>query len=118
MPLMIGKNTMKIPTHRFTAWLALITLCLAASNAEARPPRAQEMCGVLKNIDPQSRTLTLASENAGDFSAVWRTDTRFLKNWRFDSVSSLQPGGHACVFYRTPFFGKPFVTKVIWKSEL
>jgi|SRR5689334_22069178 hypothetical protein len=99
---------------RCVRWFLLATLSLATLDTWARPPRAREACGVLQNIDAQALTLTLAQEK-GDrpIEAVWRRDTKVLKNWKFASTDALQQGVRACVFYRSPFFGKPFVTKVI-----
>ena len=95
-------------------WLVLGALCLAAVNGWARPPRAREACGVLQNVDLNARTLTLAPEEGEHpLEVVWKRDTKFLKNWKFESANALNKGGRACIFYHSPFFGKPFVTKVI-----
>lgn len=98
--------------------LVLLVLCLAALNTWARPPRAREACGLLQNIDLDSRSLTLKADKEGrPLEVVWTGDTRFLKDWKFDAPTALKPGMRACVYYRSPFFGKPFVTKVTWTSN-
>lgn len=99
--------------------LVLVTLCLAACDTWARPPRARELCGVLQNVDGEARTLTLTPEKGErPFVAVWKRDTKFLKNWNFESADALKRGVRACVFYHSPFSGKPFVTKVIWTEDV
>jgi hypothetical protein len=99
---------------RLARSLVLGALCLAALDTLARPPRARELCGVLQSIDSDARTLILTSDKRDrQLLATWKQDTKILKNWRFESVGALKEGKHPCVFYRSPFFGKPFVTKII-----
>lgn len=99
---------------RLACWLVLATLCLNAVNSWARPPRAREMCGVVGKIDRETQTLTILPEKKDEpFNVVWKGDTRFIRNWKFADSMSLNEKVRACVYYRTPFFGKPFVTQVI-----
>ena len=44
-------------------------------------------------------------------------DTQFIKDWKFTDAAALKEGLRACVYYRSPFFGKPFVTKVVWTGQ-
>ena len=44
-------------------------------------------------------------------------DTKFIKDWKFTDDIALKTGLRACVYYRSSFFGKPFVTKVVWISQ-
>jgi hypothetical protein len=44
-------------------------------------------------------------------------DTRFIKGWKFTNDTALKMGLRACVYYLSPFFGKPFVTKVVWTNQ-
>lgn len=87
-------------------------------NAEAHAPRARELCGVIQSIDSQSGTLTIQTpkENA-PAAFVIKRDTRFIKDWKFTDSAALKDGMRACVYYRSPFFGKPFVTKVVWTKQ-
>lgn len=87
-------------------------------SAEARSPRARELCGIIQSIDPQSGMLTIQTPegNAPAAFAIKR-DTRFIKDWKFADAGALQEGLRACVYYRSPFFGKPFVTKVVWTKQ-
>lgn len=89
-----------------------------APSAEAHAPRARELCGVIQSIDSQSGTLTIQTTkgNAPATFAIKR-DTRFLKDWKFGDAGLLKEGLRACVYYHSPFFGKPFVTKVVWTKQ-
>jgi len=101
----------------FSALLLADTL-LTPQNAEARPPRARELCGVVQTIDPQTHTLMIQSpkRDAPATFAVKR-DAKFIKDWKFTDAVSLKAGLQACVYYHSPFFGKPFVTKIVWTNQ-
>ena len=98
--------------------LLLTGILLTPQNAEARPPRARELCGIIQAFDPQTCTVTIQSpkRNQPATFAV-RGDTKFIKDWKFTDSASLKEGLRACVYYRSPFFGKPFVTKVVWTNH-
>jgi hypothetical protein len=101
-----------------TLLAAVALLCLSAANGWARPPRARELCGVVQSIDPQTRTLTIQSPRRDEpLAAVWKRDTTFLRNWKSAGSAALKQGQRACVYYHSPFFGKPFVTKVVWADQ-
>lgn len=103
------------PNSLKAALTAAALLCLSSADSWARPPRAREACGVVQTIDREARTLTLVPEKGTrPLVVVWKKDTKFLKSWNFESAAALGEGVRACVFYRSPFFGKPFVTKVVW----
>jgi hypothetical protein len=98
--------------------LLLVGALLTPHNAEARPPRARELCGVIRAIDPQTRTLTIQSSKRESSAAfAVKGDTRFIKGWKFTNDTALKMGLRACVYYLSPFFGKPFVTKVVWTNQ-
>lgn len=90
----------------------------SGGNAAARPPRSREQCGVLRRIDRETQTLSLLpSQGRKSLEVLWKKDTTFLRNWKSDSVASVKEGMRICVFYRSPFFGKPFATKVVWEQS-
>ncbi len=92
-----------------------VLLCLSSADTWARPPRAREFCGVIQAIDVQSHTLTVQSPKRDQpLTVVWKRDTQFIHDWKFTDSAALKEGLRACVYYRSPFFGKPFVTKVVW----
>lgn len=97
------------------ALAATALLCLSSADTWARPPRARELCGVIQAIDVQSHTVTVQSPQRDQpLTVVWKRDTKFIHNWKFTESATLKEGLRACVYYRSPIFGKPFVTKVVW----
>ncbi len=98
--------------------LVLTALCLATSTSWARPPRASEACGVLQNVDSGAHRLALLPTGSGKPLVVdWKPDTSFVRSGEFDRADSLKGGARICVYYRSPFFGRPFVTKVVWQEK-
>ena len=88
---------------------------LIASDAFARPPRSRPMAATIKSVSPETRTLTIAPANdKGPSDLALTRQTKFIHNWKFAPASELKTGAHATVYYRTPFFGKPFVTRIVW----
>ncbi len=105
-------------TTSICAALLLTGKLLTPLIAEARPPQARELCGVVQAIDLQTRTVTIQSpkRNQPATFAV-KGDTQFIKDWKFTDAAALKEGLRACVHYRSPFFGKPFVTKIVWIKQ-
>ncbi len=90
-------------------------MLLSGADSWARPPRAREVCGAVQKIDRAAHTLTILPEKKGEpLNVVWKRDTKFIHNWKFANSTLLKEERRACVYYRTPLFGKPFVTKVVW----
>ena len=103
---------------KFTTLLALALTGLTATTSWARPPRAQELCGALQVVDRQTHLLTLLTAgNETPLRLAWKADTSLVRNGQFDTTEALKAGAQVCVYYRTPFFGKPFVTKVVWQPR-
>lgn len=97
--------------------LLLTGTVLTPQSAEARPPRARELCGVVQVFDPQTLTVTIQSPKGNQPAAfAVQGDTKFIKDSKFTDSASLKEGMRACVYYRSPFFGKPFVTKIVWTN--
>lgn len=109
-------------TTRFKNISAFSALLLAATfltppNAEARPPRACEMSAVIRTVNHDKRTLSLENPHrSGPRELVWKSDTTFLRDWKVVPATELKEGTHVTVHYHSPFFGKPFLTKVVWTS--
>ena len=94
------------------ALTATALLCVSSA------PRARELCGVIQAIDAQSHALTIQSPKRDrPLTVVWKRDTGFINNWKFADSASLKEGMRVCIYYRSPLFGKPFVTKVVWVDE-
>lgn len=99
--------------------LAFTALCLTAATSSARPPRARELCGVLQTVDGGAHRLALLPNGNGKpLDVDWKPDTSFVRGGEFDRADSLKEGARVCVYYRSPFFGRPFVTKVVWQGSI
>lgn len=97
--------------------LLLTATLLSTPNAEARPPRAREAVAVIQTINYDKRTLSLDyPQGRGPRELVWNSDTKFLHDWKFVPATELKDGTRATVYHRLPFFGKPFVTQVVWTN--
>ncbi len=95
---------------------ALLGLVLfAVTTASAHTVRSRPACGVVERLDMANRTVRFASTHGKAPTELALTrQTRFVHNLHFAPVEELKDGTRAVVYYRTPFFGKPFVTKVVW----
>jgi hypothetical protein len=103
------------PTSTKIGLTIIALVLLSGLDSWARPPRAREVCGLVQKIDRETHTLTVLSEGKGEpLNVVWKRDTKFIRNWKFTDSGALKEERRACVYYRTPFFGKPFVTKIVW----
>jgi len=86
-----------------------------AITASARTVRSRPASGTVEALDTQARTVKISptSDKAPTELALTR-QTKFVHDWHCALASELKPGTRAVVYYRTPFFGRPFVTKVVW----
>jgi len=93
----------------------LVLLLFAATTASAHTARLRPACGVVERLDVAGRTVHFAPRNGkAPTELALPRQTQFIHNWHFAPADELKDGTRAVVYYRTPFFGKPFVTKVVW----
>lgn len=91
---------------------------LSATAATAHTVRSRPACGVIERLDVASRTVQFAPKHGKAPTELALTrQTKVVHNWRFAPASELTEGTRVVVYYRTPLFGKPFVTKVVWVNE-
>lgn len=96
-----------------TALLGLVLLSATAANAHT--VRSRPACGVVERLDLMSRTMQFAPKHGeAPTELALTSQTKFIHNWQFAPADELKDGTRAVVYYRTPFFGRPFVTKVVW----
>ena len=90
----------------FTAWPA------AAHTTLSRPAS-----GVVESLDAATRTMVFtAATSIAPRQLVITRQTKFIHDWQFASAGEVKPGMKAVIYYRVPFFGKPFVTKIVWSN--
>lgn len=105
---------MKVNTPLFAA---LILLMLSNIPAFAHTTRARELCGTINQFD-SDQEVQFKSERSGKVrNFVLRKNAMVLKDWKLTDRAAVIPGERACVYYRSPFFGKPFITKVLILNE-
>lgn len=98
---------------------ALLGLVLLSANAaNAHTVRSRLACGIVERLDLATRTAHFApTHGKAPTELALTSQTQFVHNWHFAPADELKHGTRAVVYYRTPFFGKPFVTKVVWVNE-
>ena len=104
---------MKLPPPRFIALIALMGLGFV-HDAAAMPPTGQRRTGTIERVDLETQHLTFRADREDESKAyVWNKRTRFVREIRFIEASALSKGARADVTVHSPFFGEPFVSRVI-----
>jgi len=68
---------------------------------------------VIESIDRDAYVLLLRLRgDARPLTLVWNSRTRFVEEARLVTAAELRMGAPVAVSYRTPFFGKPFASKI------
>jgi len=105
------------PIPKFIGALLLFACCFANSSVFAHTPHARETHGVIQSIDYRTRILTLTYfQEGGSQKLVWKSDTQWLRDMKPVRATELKMDTKVTIYYRSPFFGKPFTTKVVWCS--
>jgi hypothetical protein len=85
---------------------------LITPTSYARPPRAQQAVGVVREIDRSSQQLTLATKASTSKTLHWDKQTRIWRNGQETSGEAVSRGSTIECLYRVPFFGPPSMTKI------
>ncbi len=97
--------------------LVVLTLCFTATTASALPLRSRQLACEVQNIDRSDRVLTLNCEKESQsMELIWNDDTWFVHNQEFTNSAALKARTKVRVYYRSPLFGKKFVTRVVWEN--
>jgi len=75
-------------------------LLAATPNLWALPPRQHTVSGVIKGIDYDARTITLAPPKGDSVVFVWKDSTRFSQGWGRVCPGALGLGQSVNVHYR------------------
>lgn len=98
--------------------LASFAFFFVAPLAHAHPPRARELSVTVQSVQLETRTLVvIPTADSTPREYAWTKSTQFVENNRFVDASPLKEGAKAKIYYHTPFFGKPYVSKVVWLTE-
>lgn len=105
------------------AQLFTVAFLVAASGlvipADAHTVRSRPTSGIVEALDVHTRTVKFLPVNGQASRELALTcQTKFIQNQHFAPTNDLMVGTSAVFYYRRPFFGRPFVTKVVWvKSD-
>ena len=106
---------MKTPCQARLAAILVAAVIVSAMPAAAHTVRSRPGSGTVEVLDMETRTVKFAPANGKAPTELALTrQTKFIHDWHFAPASELKPGTKAVVHYRTPFFGRPFVTKIVW----
>jgi hypothetical protein len=98
--------------------IILVAILFAfCTDSWAHSPKARELCGVIQEINAKKHTLIVRSpERKTPVTLTWTRDTEFVQNQQTTKSTMLKTGLSVCVYYHSPFFGKPFATKMVWQT--
>lgn len=101
----------------FTSFILVVALCLTAPSARAHSVHARELEASIQSLRMETRTLVVISVKAkSPREMVWNKSTSFIENGHFVDAAKLREGIQVKLYYHSPFFGKPYLTKVAWNS--
>jgi hypothetical protein len=76
-------------------------LLVSATESRALPPRQHAVSGVIKAIDYDAHTITLAvAKGDKPLVFVWKDHTRFSQGWSRICLGAMEPGQSVKVHYR------------------
>lgn len=94
--------------------LMVAILAATAPFAAALPNTGRRITGTIENVDAQAKEVTLRPASKGSaISFVWNKRTIFSTSTRPADASILKKGRRVDTIYHTPFFGKPYVSRVM-----
>lgn len=117
--LHLKRNPMnKRRSVRIVILVMLSTTVLTPKSVFGRAVRPREEFGTIQSIDIGTRRLTVnPAGEAKPLTLIWNSQTRFLQDWGFTNVERLKQGTQVTVYYRSPFFGERFATKIVWTTS-
>lgn len=101
---------------RFLAICLIFSGFLATS--AAMPPLSRSFESRIVQVDSKQHFLTLEPQAPGKPTTfIWTNETRFLRNNEFTNAGELRKNLWVKAYYRSPFFGRKFLTKVILEKQ-
>ena len=100
-------------THTKLIAIVFASLANFATPASARSPQGRHITGIIRKVDASAREVEMLRENdRTPITFVWNRFTTFVAATSMADAAILKKGARVEVVRHTPFFGKPFVTKV------
>lgn len=107
---------------KFTSTLGRSILILSAallattSEVSAKHPHPRVANGSIEMIDWKTRTLRIKTDTE-PLTLIWNDRTRFIAGNRDVTAAELTRNKPVKVWYRTPFFGERFVSRILVRSS-
>ena len=100
------------------ALMAVAIVIFQPMKCQAASARSREISGVVQTVNTSKHLLTLKLyENKRPLAVAWTPHTEFLRGSKLVGIEKLQPGVPARIYYRSPFFGNRYATKVILSGQ-
>lgn len=94
--------------------IMLVTIFAQVPTSFGISLRSREEFGTIQAIDLRTRRLAIKVErDAKQLALVWGSSTSFIEGSHFTTVDRLQRGMQVTVYYRSPFFGERYATKIL-----
>ena len=99
--------------------LLLIALLIGtAPVSHARSPQGRHLTGTIQQADAKTcHAVLLPSDKTKSILFIWNKHTDFVAGKEFVPASRLTRGAPVEIILHRPFFGEPFVTKVIFLNS-
>jgi hypothetical protein len=110
-----------VKSTRNLAWKAAVMLGAAVAllpfDAQAYMSGARRTRGKVLVVDRETLTfLVKPSKGKRPLLLNWNKSTRFIHNHQSTNAVALTEGVSVALFYHSPLFSKPYVTKVLWDN--
>ena len=109
---------MKTPCKARLAAILVVAAIVSAMPATAHTVRSRPASGTVQVLDMETRTVKFAPADGKALPELaLPCQSKFIHDWHFAPASELKPGTQAVVHYRTPLFGRPFLTMIVWTNH-
>lgn len=89
-----------------------------APASHALTPHGRHHTGIIQQVTAETRhAVLLPADNSKPITFLWNKHTEFVAGSGFVEASSMTKGSRVEIILHRPFFGEPFVTKVILLSR-
>ena len=97
---------------------ALLFFSLTVTTSWAHGPSVRKLSGVVQTIDLSHRQIIfIINKDARTMTFALDRHTRYVRDGYLVTAEALKEGTSALLCYRTPFFGRRILTKVVWETH-
>ena len=94
--------------------LSLLLGLVATTPAWAFSVRSREFCGSVEILTTPNQEVVVTDSTGKRLTAIWTKDTIFVHDGKLADASALGARQPLCAYYRSPWFGPVYLTKVVW----